>query len=151
MAAEEKEKGGKGKLIGIIGGVVVLAAGGFFFFMGGSSDAEENAPPPEEEVVAEGAVIEADTMTFNLAGDESRYARVTFAVVLPEGGDSAAVGERMPLLKDAALQIMAEYTAADLSGTAGLDRLREELTKASASVYADGEVLRVVLTEVLVQ
>ena len=152
MAEETEKSGGKGKLIGIVGGVVVFAAAGYFFFMGGSGDAEENAPPAEEEVaVVEGPVIEGDTMTFNLAGDDTRYARVTFAVVLPEGGDSATVGERMPLLKDAALQIMSEYTADDLLGTRGLDNLREDLTEASTLVYTQGEVLRVVLTEVLVQ
>lgn len=152
MAEETEKSGGKGKLIGIIGGVVVLVGAGLFFFLGGSSDADENAPPPDEEAaVVEGAVIEGDTMTFNLADDDTRYARVTFAVVLPEGGDSATVGERMPLLKDAALRIMSGYTSADLLATRGLDDLREDLTQAAAEVYRDGEVLRVVLTEVLVQ
>ena len=152
MAAEEAKKGGKGKLIGIVGGVLALAAGGYFFLMGGGGDeVDAESPPPEAVEVAEGAVIEADTMTVNLADEDTRYAKVTFAVVLPEGGDSATVGERMPLLKDAALQVLSEYTAADLKGQDGLDKLRGDLTLAAADVYTEDEVLRVVLTEVLVQ
>ena len=80
-----------------------------------------------------------------------RYARITFAVVLPEGGDSAAVGERMPVLKDGVLDVVAGMTAADLVGPQALATLRESLTAKAVEIYPDGEVLRVVLTEVLVQ
>ena len=148
--AEEAAKKGKGKLIGIVGGVVVLLGVVYFMFLsGGGGDAE--AGVTTTTVPVEGAVIEADQMTITLADDPVRYARLTFAVVLPEGGDSAAVGERMPVLKDGVLDVVAGMTAADLVGPEALASLRENLTEKALEIYADGEVLRVVLTEVLVQ
>ena len=150
VAEVEEVKKGKGKLIGIIGGVVVLLGAVYFLFLGGGGgDAE--AGVTTTTIPVEGAVIESDQMTVTLADDPVRYARITFAVVLPEGGDSTVVGDRMPLLKDGVLDVVAGLSAADLVGAAGLDSLRESLTTKALEVYTEGEVLRVVLTEVLVQ
>lgn len=149
-AVAEEAKKGKGKLIGIVGGVVVLLGVVYFMFLGGGGG-ETEAGVTTTTVPAEGAVIESDQMTITLADDPVRYARLTFAVVLPEGGDSAAVGERMPLLKDGVLDVVAGMTAADFVGSDALGLLREDLTAKALEVYAEGEVLRVVLTEVLVQ
>ncbi len=149
-AAEEPEKGGKGKLIGIIGGVVVLLGAVYFLFLGGGGG-EEEAGVTTTTVPVEGAVIEVDEMTITLSDDPVRYARLKFAVVLPEGGDTAAVGDRVPVLKDAVLVVVAGYSAADLVGPDALVGLRDDLTASALEVFAEGEVLRVVLTEVLVQ
>jgi len=147
---EEKKKGGKGKLIGMIGGgVVVLVAVYFLFLSGGGGD--EEAGPTTTTIPADGPVIEVDEMTITLAEDPVRYARLKFGVVLPEGGNSAAVGERVPVLKDAVLDVMAGYTVDDLMGPEAISSLREQLTEQALVVFPDGEVLRVVITEVLVQ
>jgi flagellar basal body-associated protein FliL len=152
IAAAEVERGGKGKLIAIIGGGVVLLAAAWFFLFGGGGEAEADPTAPTTTTVpAEGAVIEADQMTITLADDPVRYARIKFGVVLPEGGNSSAVGERMPVLKDAVLEVLSGYTAVDLVGREALDTLRNRLTDAAREVFPDGEVLRVVVTEVLVQ
>lgn len=148
--AEEEAKKGKGKLFGIIGGAVVLLGAVYFLFLGGGGGDVESGVTTTT-VPVEGAVIESDQMTVTLADDPVRYARITFAVVLPEGGDSTVVGEKMPLLKDGVLDVVAGLSAADLVGQAGLDSLREDLTAKALEVYVDGEVLRVVLTEVLIQ
>lgn len=147
---EEPEKKGKGKLFGIIGGAVVLLGVVYFMFLGGGGG-EEEAGVTTTTVPVEGAVIEVDEMTVTLSDTPVRYARLKFAVVLPEGGDSAAVGDRVPVLKDAVLDVVSAYTADELVGPGALDGLREALTEQALSVYAEGQVLRVVLTEVLVQ
>ena len=143
---EEKKKGGKKKLILV---VVLLAAlgGGYFFMFGGSSAPEE---PVSTEPV-EGAVIDGATMTVGLTGEGNSLARVSFAVVLSEGADSAVVGNKIQILQDAALTTISQYTAPDLRSVEGLDRLRAELTERALEIYPDGEVIRVVLTEVIVQ
>lgn len=150
IGAEEAAKKGKGKLIGIVGGVVVLLGAVYFLFLGGGGG-EAEAGVTTTTIPVEGAVIESDQMTVTLADDPVRYARITFAVVLPEGGDSGLVGERMPLLKDGVLDVVAGMSAADLVGRSGLDVLRADLTAKALEIYTEGEVLRVVLTEVLVQ
>lgn len=147
---EPEEKKGKGKLIGIIGGVVVLLGAVYFLFLGGGGG-EEEAGVTTTTVPVEGPVIEVDEMTITLADDPVRYARLKFAVVLPEGGDSTVVGDRVPVLKDAVLSVMAGYTADQLLGPEALAALRDELTASALTVYTEGEVLRVVITEVLVQ
>lgn len=150
VGIEEEKKGGKGKLIGIIGGVVVLLGAVYFLFLGGGGG-EEEAGVTTTTIPVEGPVIEVDEMTITLSDDPVRYARLKFAVVLPEGGDTAAVGDRVPVLKDAVLDVVSGYTAAELVGPAALGVLRDELSAKALEVYDEGVVLRVVLTEVLVQ
>jgi len=150
--APEKKKGKK-KLFIIVGVVVVVVLGLFFFLFGGGGgeEGEETAVTTTTEPGV-GSVIEGDQLTVNLADqDATRYARVTFAVVVPVGADSAAVGAKITLLKDEAITIVAGYTAAELLGTGGLDQLRSQLTDAALEIWPDGDVMRVVLAEVLVQ
>ena len=145
-------KKGKGKLIAIIGGAVVVGAAAFYFLAMGGGGGDDMASPTTTTVAfEEGAVIEADEMTVNLADPTPRYARLTFAVVLPTGGDSTVVGERFPLLKDRVIDVMAQFTAGQLSAPGGLDQVRTELTAESQEVWPGGEVLRVIVTEFLVQ
>jgi flagellar FliL protein len=141
----EDKAGGKKKLILVAVALVVLG-GGYFFMFGGS-------PPPEPEPTepVEGVVIDGATMTVGLAGGDGALARVSFAIVLSEGADSALVGNRIQLLQDAAITAISQYTAADLGSVEGLDRLRADLTARALEIYTDGEVIRVVLTEIIVQ
>ena len=151
MEAEEQAAPAKSKkkLIMIVVGVLVLGGAAYMFLGGGGG--EVDASVTTTTVVVEGPVLEADQMTVNLADEGLRYARIKFAVVLPEGGDTAAVGERFPVLKDAVLGVVSGYSADQLLGRDSLDVLREEFTMAAHDVWPDGEVLRVVITEVLVQ
>ena len=151
MAEEQADtpKKSKKKLFMAVGGVAVLAVG-YFMFMGGGGEADETAATTTT-VVLDGPVIEAEQMTINLADEDPRYARLKFAVVLPAGGDAAAVGEKFPMLKDAVLDVVVGYTAEDMRSADILDTLRSEFTDKAGDVWPDGEVLRVLITELLVQ
>jgi flagellar FliL protein len=151
VGAVDEEKKGKGKLIGIVVGVLVLAGVAYFVFLGGGGGDSGEASVTTTTVVVDGPVIEVDEMTVTLADDPIRYARLKFAVVLPEGGDTTVVGDRVPLLKDAVLSTISGYTADQLVGADALNSLRDQLTASALTVFTDGEVLRVVITEVLVQ
>ncbi len=148
--AQEAPKKGKKKLIMIVVPVVVLVGvAGFFMFGKGGGD---ETAVTTTTVVEIGSVIEGETLTVNLADPGSpRYARVTFAVVLPMGADSGIVGMKIALLKDRAVSIISAYTSDMLLGDGGLDRLRSELTTAAGEIWDETEVMEVVLTEVLVQ
>lgn len=157
MAKEKKQKkekvegeeggGGMKKIILMVAPALAVGAG-MFFFLGGSSEA---AGPTTTLAPIEGDVIPIDTMTVNLVGEEGRYARLGFAVVLDSLADSGAVGSKVPLLQDAALGIMVHYDAATLQTVEGQEQLRQELSDASVALFPDGEVLRAVLTELIVQ
>lgn len=146
---EVVEKKSKMKIIAPVGGVLLLAIAYFVFFAGGGDEADEAAVTTT--VVVEGPVIEADQMTINLADEDPRYARLRFAVVLPLNGDGAAVGDRFPILKDAVLDVVNGYTTDDLRAADILDTLRSEFTAAAHDVWPDGEVIRVLITELLIQ
>ena len=147
---EEAESGG-GKLKKIIFIVVpALAVGaGVFFFFGGTG--AEAASPTTTLAPVEGEVIEIDTVTVNLVGSEGRYARVGFAVVLDSMANSTVVGAKVPLMRDALLTTMTGFTADELQTADGMERLRQELSDAMVALFPDGEVLRAVLTDLIVQ
>ncbi|MGA9595241.1 MAG: flagellar basal body-associated FliL family protein [Acidimicrobiia bacterium] len=147
----EEPKKGKGKLIGIVGGVIVLLAAAYFLFFSGGGGGDPEADMTTTTVPAEGPVIEMDEMTVTLAGDPVHYAKIRFAVVLPEGGDTTVIGDRVPILKDAVLGEVSGLTVDEMLGAGALDNLRDQLTAAALRVFTEGEVLRVVVTEVLVQ
>jgi flagellar FliL protein len=146
---EEKKGGGKKKLVMIIAPVVLVAAGaGYFLTAGGDADAESATTTTE---VVEGDVIEVDTLTVNLVGEEGRFARLGFAVVLKEGADTSVVGAKLPLLRDAAITVMTGYGSTELQTAEGMTKLRQELSDEMASLFPDGEIIRAVLTELIVQ
>ena len=151
METNEPEKKSKKVLIIAVVGVLALGGGGAWFLLGGEPADAAEAEATETTEVLEGPVIEGDQMTVNLADEDPRYARITFAVVLTPEADSGAVGERIPLLKDAILDVVSAYRADDLRGPEALASLRTAFTEKAHDVFVEGEVMRVVITELLVQ
>jgi flagellar protein FliL len=128
---------------------VAVAAGaavttGAVPFLGAPATAEE-APP------AEGEVVDVALLTTNVGGGAGTYVRVGFAAVLQEGVTADQVGDRFALLKDAALTEVSKFDGASLATPAGQRSLRQALTARAHEIWPDGEVMRVVLTELLVQ
>lgn len=128
---------------------LVLAAGAAVILFGGTPDVAASAPAVLSD--EEGPVIEVDTLTVNLIGEEGRYARIGFAVVLSVEADRAVVGAKVPLMRDAALTVMTDYSADELQTAAGIDSLRTDLSRAMGDLFPDGAVIRAVLTELVVQ
>ncbi len=147
---EEGGGGGKKKIILMVVPALLAIGGGAFFFLGGSDDA--SAPTTTTTIAPiEGEVITIETLTVNLVGEENRYARLGFAVVLDSLADAGAVESKLPLLQDAAIGVMVHYDSTTLQSVEGQEQLRQELTDASIALFPDGEVLRAVLTELIVQ
>lgn len=142
---EDKPRRPRRRLLLVIGGALlgIALAGGVFFLRG----------PAEEEAAApvDGPIVEVAQMTVNLAGSQLHYARFGFAVVLQEEFAAPDVEERFPLLQDAALSEVQTFNPDVLRTPEGLDELRGSLTARAGEVYPDGQVLRVVLTEMVVQ
>lgn len=144
--AEGKSKGqskGKSKLA-IIGLVVAIAALAFVFLKPSAAESTEPSEP------VPGEVVEVGQMTVNLA-DATRYARVSFSLVLVEGLTVDAVAAKYPYLKEAVLFEFSKVSAPDLRAPGGLDGIATRLSEGARAIYTDGEVIRLVLTELLVQ
>lgn len=151
-AVEAEAPGGgrsRRKLL-IVGLVVVLAAAGVGYVVFGGAG-EANAAP-EEVVPTEGAVVPLEPMTASIGGGATPgYVRLGIALVLATDVLPADVSDRFPLVQDAALSELSHYDPQRLRTPEGIADLRATLSKRARAIYPDGEVLRVVFTELLVQ
>ncbi len=149
VAAEAPAAAGSKKklVIGVVLGLVVAAAA-YMFLMGGGGAADVIAEPTAPE---EGAVVTVGQMTTSLAGPGTHFVRVEIGAVLNATTAEADVEAAFPLLRDAALSVLMGFDADTLRSVAGADTLRTELTAAAQEIWEDEEVLRIVLTDLLVQ
>ncbi|HVL99751.1 MAG TPA: flagellar basal body-associated FliL family protein [Egibacteraceae bacterium] len=125
--------------------LALACAAAAVFVLSGSHEQAGDAAPQE------GAIVDVAQMTANLAGPQVHYVRFGFAAVLAADVAAADVEGRFALLKDAALSEIATFSADHLRTPAGVEELRGRLTARAAGVYPDGQVLRIVLTELVVQ
>jgi len=150
-AAQEgaAKKKGKGKLIVIV--VAAMLAGGvgakFTVLSSGKPGKPKPVPTP---IPTPGQVIDLGDLTINLA-ESSRYALVGLAVELGKTADPATITTQMPLLKDAGVRKLNGMPAATLLSQAGQDQVRAELTDQAQQIFGKDKIVRVLLTEVVVQ
>lgn len=137
---------GRRRLLVVVLVLAAVAATAAWFMVGPGAGTEAAA----DEAV-EGTVLPLPPLTTTTGTSAPQHARVALALVLVEGADESAVTERAPLLQDALLREVATVDADRLRSATGSDELRENLTAHAQTIWPDGEVLRVVLTELLVQ
>ncbi len=136
----------KVRLIAVLLVVALAAAGGLKMTVLSPSEAAT-----EEVVPEEGEIVAIGEMTTSLAGGGSHYVRVQLAAVLNATADPTAAEERFPLMRDRALGVLMGFTADELRTVEGAERLRTTLTQEAQTVWDDDQVLRIVLTDLLVQ
>ncbi|MES0882665.1 flagellar basal body-associated FliL family protein [Roseibium sp. SCP14] len=155
--AEESAGGGKKKLFlfGGIGLVVLLGAGGaaYYFLMG--SDAPIPSPDGTDapvEVQKPVVFYDLPEMTVNLATDgRTTYLKVRIALEVENRSMIEQIQPFLPRILDAFQIYLRELRPADLEGSAGLFRLKEELLRRiNLSVYP-AKVEGVLFKEILVQ
>jgi flagellar basal body-associated protein FliL len=95
-------------------------------------------------------VIDLGDLTINLA-EPSRYALVGLAVELGKTAKPETITSQMPLLKDAGVRKLNGLSAATLLSAAGQDTVRAELTEQAQLIFGKDAIVRVLLTEVVVQ
>ena len=144
------------KLMIIAGGALVLilaAGGGAYFFLGGHA----------KEEAAAGAAAQVKPPTFldmpdvlvnlstNAASDRTQYLKVKVTLELPDQAMSAQIQPVMPRLMDAFQTYLRELRPTDLEGSAGLYRLKEELTRRVNASIAPNRVTAVLFKEIVIQ
>jgi flagellar protein FliL len=164
MADEDKAEGGaegeaaaskKGKLkliIAAAGFLVILGAGaGWFFLMRGHGGEEVHAeaPPPKPP-----AFVEVPDMLVNLVGapgERIQYLKVKLVLEVKEERQVEAIKPSLPRVTDLFQTYLRELRASDLNGSAGLFRLKEELTKRVNVALSPNQVNAVLFKEIVVQ
>jgi len=144
----------KGKLKLIIAAVGFLAilgggAGWFFFMRGHGEEHHAEAPPPKPP-----SFVEVPDMLVNLVGapgERVQYLKVRVVLEVKEEKQVEAIKPTMPRVTDIFQTYMRELRPVDLNGSAGLFRLKEELTRRVNAVVAPSEVNAVLFKEIVVQ
>ena len=157
-AAEAAVPAPKGKLKLIIAVVAVLAiAGGgatWFFFMRGHGEeshgqAHAEAPPPKPP-----SYIEVPDMLVNLIGlpgERVQYLKAKIVLEVKEEKQVEAIKPALPRVTDIFQTYLRELRPSDLNGSAGLFRLKEDLTRRVNAAVAPNQVSAVLFKEVVIQ
>jgi flagellar FliL protein len=139
------------KMIIIAAGVLLLGGGGgAAFFMFKSKPAPVVAGP----VVKPPAFLDLPDTLVNLAnvgGERPQYLKVKIVLELPDSNMIQQVQPVMPRVMDSFQTYLRELRPTDLDGSAGLYRLKEELTRRVNYAIAPNRVNAVLFKEIVVQ
>jgi flagellar protein FliL len=156
-AAEAADAGaapkGKLKLIIAAAGLFVILGGGaatwFLFFRGGGE--EKHA---EAVAAAKPVFVDVPDMLVNLVGapgERVQYLKVKVVLELKEEKQVESIKPTLPRVTDIFQTYLRELRPVDLSGSAGLFRLKEELTRRVNLAVAPNAVNAVLFKEIVVQ
>jgi flagellar protein FliL len=153
-AAEAEVAPAKGKLKLIIAAVAVLAIVGggaswFFFFRGHGEEAHAEVAAAKAPVF-----IEVPDMLVNLVGtpgERVQYLKVKVVLEVKEEKQVETIKPSMPRVTDLLQTYLRELRPADVNGSAGLFRLREELTRRVNVAVAPTQVNAVLFKEIVIQ
>jgi len=150
VAAQPKSKF---KLIVIIVGALFLLGAGaatwFFFFRHSSDEMHAEAPPPKPPVF-----VEVPDMLVNLVtgpGERVQYLKVKVVLEVKEEKQIEDIKPSMPRVTDIFQTYLRELRPSDINGSAGLFRLKEELTRRVNVAVAPTKVSAVLFKEIVVQ
>ena len=146
----------KGKLkliIAVAGFVAILGVGaGWFFLMRGHHGEEKHAeavPPPKPP-----SFVEVPEMMVNMVGapgERVQYLKVKVVLEVKEEKQVEAIKPTLPRVTDLFQTYLRELRPSDINGSAGLFRLKEELTKRVNIALAPQQVNAVLFKEIIVQ
>jgi flagellar FliL protein len=151
-AAAPKRRFSLKLIIMVAGGVVGLCAlggGGYFFFGHHGNTAAAAATTIKPPIF-----VDMPDVLVNLSssgGDRTQYLKVKIALELPDEAVSAQIQPIMPRLLDTFQTYLRELRPTDLDGSAGLYRLKEELTRRVNASIAPNRINAVLFKEIVVQ
>ena len=144
----------KFKLIVMVVGALAVLGGGaatWFLFFRHHDEAEMHAeaPPPKPP-----SFVEVPDMLVNLAGapgERVQYLKVRLVLEVKEEKQIEAIKPTMPRVTDIFQTYLRELRPSDLNGSAGLFRLKEELTRRVNLAVAPIQVSAVLFKEIVIQ
>jgi flagellar FliL protein len=140
------------KLMIAVVAVLLIAGGGatwFFFFRHHGEEVHAEAP-----VAKPPSFVEVPDMLINLVGgpgERVQYLKVKVVLEVKEEKQVEAIKPSMPRVTDIFQTYLRELRPTDLSGSAGLFRLKEELTRRVNAVVSPIQVNAVLFKEIVVQ
>jgi flagellar protein FliL len=150
-AAEAAPKGKLKLIIAAVGVLMILGGGAtwFFFFRHKAEEVHAAAPVAKPPVF-----IDVPEMLVNMVGapgERVQYLKVRVVLELREDKQAEAIKPTMPRVTDLFQTYLRELRPVDLNGSAGLFRLKEELTRRVNVAIAPNAVNAVLFKEIVVQ
>ena len=152
VEAAAAPKKSRKKLIIMAGAVLLLMVGGgatwFFFFRGHGEELHAEAAPKAP------IFLDVPEVLVNLVGapgERIQYLKVKVVLEVKEEKQVETIKPTMPRVSDIFQTYMRELRPADLNGSAGLFRLKEELTRRVNLAIAPSQVNAVLFKEVVIQ
>ena len=133
-------------------GVLLIVGGGatwFFLFRHSGEEMRAEATPPKPPVF-----VDVPDLLVNLAGqpgDRVQYLKVRVVLEVKEEKQVEAIKPAMPRVSDIFQTYLRELRSNDLNGSAGLFRLKEELTRRVNAAVAPQQVSAVLFKEIVIQ
>jgi flagellar protein FliL len=144
--------GGKRKLIIIASVVLVLlggAAGGYFLFFNKKAPEKVAELPPSKPLFVEIPDLLVNMST--AAGERTQYLKIKVVLEVKDQPLVAQITPNIPRMVDIFQTYLREVRPTDLNGSAGMFRLKEELTRRVNATIAPHQVSAVLFKEILVQ
>jgi flagellar FliL protein len=158
--AQPPSRGGRKLVLFVILPLLILAGGGAGLYAtgmvdmlveklaGGGEAAEEEAGPPAPGVFFD---IPDILVNLNAEANDPNYLKLSVSLELGSEEDVAAIERVLPRINDNFQVYLRQMRLADLHGSAGLYRLKEELMRRIQTAAPDVEVRDVLVREMLVQ
>jgi flagellar protein FliL len=131
----------------LVGGGV----GGYFVFAGKKEAAEQKAAAPPVKPVA---FLDLPDVLVNLAspgGERTQYLKLKIVLEVPDQMMVQQIQPVLPRVMDTFQTYLRELRPSDLEGSAGLYRLKEELTRRVNAAIEPARINAVLFKEILVQ
>ena len=138
------------KMLIIIAGVLLLLGGGGGGYMMMTKKPPEEAKAKEEKPKPV-VFVDLPEVLVNLSGSGTDRAQYLKAKVVLEQKVVTQITPIMPRVMDSFQTYLRELRATDLDGSAGLYRMKEELTRRVNVAIAPGKVNAVLFKEIIVQ
>ena len=129
----------------------MLGGGGTagYLVFGGSKETKAAAAPVKPVTFVD--VPEVLVNLSNVGTDRTQYLKVKVVLELPDPAAQPQIQSAMPRVMDAFQTYLRELRPTDLDGSAGLYRLKEELTRRVNAAISPNRVNAVLFKEIVVQ
>ena len=136
-------------------GLLLVGGGGggayFYFFKGATAHEHEKAAKTEVKPVLFVDMPDVLVNLSNAASERTQYLKVKIVLEVPNAEVVSQIQPLMPRVMDAFQTYLRELRPTDLDGSAGLYRLKEELTRRVNAAVAPSRITAVLFKEIVVQ
>ena len=138
-------------MIIIAAGLLVVGGGGgaYFYFFKGGQHKDEAKPVAKPAIFVD--LPDVLVNLSNAANEHTQYLKVKIVLELPTAEVVTEIQPLMPRVMDAFQTYLRELRPTDLDGSAGLYRMKEELTRRVNAAVAPNRVTAVLFKEIIVQ